>query len=311
MLHEMWAATTQASNWLLTELYTRDVRRADEARMPAMVNHYLYPEARDRFPSLPSQTVAALVEKVKRKYRAVRYDTSWRCAASLPTYRYPTPFSVPNQAWNICKDEGPAPVVSLRIGSQRIRLRLKSGARYRRQLDSVSKIATGQAVRGELVIYQRSSDIMCTLVAWLPRPSFHQHRAGVLMVRTSTYALIVGCNEKDERIWTYNGDQLRRWQAEHRTQLQRWAEDTKAEHRPVPPFSERRANAVRKYHDRMQTACHTIASLIVNYANRRQFAALRYDDSNRTYCEEFPWFELKSKVAQKCDEVGLLFENVP
>jgi hypothetical protein len=310
MLHEMWAATTQASNWLLTELYTRDVRRSDEARMPAMVNHYLYPEARDRFPCLPSQTVAALVEKVKRKYRAVRYDTSWTCAASLPTYRYPTPFPVPNQSWNIYKDEGPAPVISVRIGSQRMRLRLKSGARYRRQLDSVSKIIAGQAIRGELAIYQRANDIMCTLVAWLPRPSFDEHRTGVLTVRTSTYALIVAFTEKDERIWTYNGDQLRRWQAEHRTQLQRWAEDTKAEHRPVPPFAERRADAVRRYHDRMETACHTIASLIVNYAIRRQFAAIRYDDSNRSYCEEFPWFELKSKVAQKCDEVGLLFENI-
>jgi hypothetical protein len=85
MLHGMWAATTQASNWLITELYARDVRRGDEARMPAMPNVYLYPEARERFPTLPPRAIAALMQKVKRTYRAKRYDTIWTCAASLPT----------------------------------------------------------------------------------------------------------------------------------------------------------------------------------------------------------------------------------
>jgi len=307
-LHQMWAATTQASNWLMTEFYARDVRRGNEAQMPAMPNVYLYPEARERFPVLPPRAIAALVQKVKRTYRAKRYDTIWRCAASLPTYRYPSAFSTPSQAWSI-HEEGMAPVVSVRIGNRDIRLRLKSGARYRRQLDSVSKIIAGEAVRGELSIYQRTENIMCKFVAWLPRPGAQEHRSGVLTVRTSTHALIVAFNARDERIWTYNGDQIRRWHAEHWAQLQRWAEDTKAEHRPVPPFAGRRTNSVRKYHHRMETACHTIASLIVNYAIRRKFAAVRYDDSDRTYCEQFPWSELKLRVAQKCDAAGLTFED--
>ena len=32
-------------------------------------------------------------------------------------------------------------------------------------------------------------------------------------------------NEKDKKLWVYNGDQLPRWAAEHRDQLQRWSED--------------------------------------------------------------------------------------
>ena len=120
---------------------------------------------------------------------------------------------------------------------------------------------------------------------------------------------LVAVNLKDERIWTYNADQLRRWHAEHRSQLHRWAEDTKAKHWPTPPFADKRANAARKYHNRMWTACHTIASLIVNYAIRRKFAKLRYDDSEQTYCEQFPWFELKLRIAEKCDAAGLIFEE--
>jgi hypothetical protein len=60
----------------------------------------------------------------------------------------------------------------------------------------------------------------------------------------------------------------------------------------------------------MRTACHTIASLVVNYALRREFAKLRYDDSDQTYCEQFPWFELKLRVVEKCDAAGLSFEEV-
>ncbi len=308
LLHEMWATTTQASNWMLTELYSRDVRREGQAKMPRMPRVYLYPEARERFPDLPPKTVAALAQKVTKTYRAARYKTIWTCAASLPTYRYAVPFQVDNQSWTV-SEEGKAPVVNVRLRDQRVRLRLKNGIRYHRQLEAIAKIICGQGVRGELTISRRDTNVICSFVAWFSRPICQENRTGILSVRTSNDALIVAFNAKDERLWTYNGDQLRRWQAEHRRQLQRWAEDTKAEYRPVPPFAERRAAAVRKHRNRMATACHTIASLIVNYAVRRNFVAIHYDDSVRGYCEAFPWFELKSKIIEKSDAAGLLFED--
>jgi hypothetical protein len=308
LLHQMWAATTQASNWLLRELYIRDVNRGEEMKMPAMPNVYLYPEVRERFPNLPPQTVATLEYNVKRRYRSMRYNTVWRCFASLPTYRYPAPFPVHNQSWTI-QEQDFFPVISVRMGGHRTRFRLKCGARYQRQLQAVSKIISGEAIQGELSIYKHADNIMCRLVAWLPRTVLQENRSGVLTVRTSQEAMIEALNPRDDRVWTYNGDQIRRWQAEHRVQLQRWAEDTKAEHRPVPPFAERRANAVRKYRDRTKTACHTIASLIVNYAIRGKFECVRYDDSNKTYCEQFPWYELKMRIAQKCDAARLIFEE--
>ena len=308
LLFEMWAATTQASNWMLTELYSRDVRRDGQPKMPRMPKVYLYPEARERFPNLPPKTVAAIEQKVTKAYRAARYRTIWTCAASLPTFRYAVPFPVDNQSWTIA-EEGRAPVINVRIGDQRVRLRLKNGIRYHRQLEAIGKIIRGQGMRGELSLSRRDADVMCSFVAWLPRPVFQDKRTGILTVRTSSDTMIVAFNTKDERLWTYNGDQLRRWQAEHSRQVQRWAEDTKAENRPVPPFAERRAEAARKYRNRMTTACHTIASLIVNYAVRRKFAGVHYDDSIDAYCKDFPWFDLKSKLIQKCDAVGLSFED--
>jgi hypothetical protein len=308
VLQEMWAATTQASNWFITELYARDVRRGDELKMPAMPTTYLYPEARRRFPNLPPQTLSVLEQKLKRCYTKVRYDVIWRCAASLPTYRYPAPFPVSNQSWSV-QTENNCFILNVRVGNERVRLRLKSGSRYRYQLDLIEKIASGGAVQSELSISQRNSDVMCKLVAWFPRLEVRDQRTGTMLVRTSPDALIVASNARAERLWIYNGDQLRRWQAEHRRQLQRWAEDKKAEFRPIPPFAERTAAAVQKYRDRMHTACHTVAAIVVNKAVRSRFSVLSYDDSDHGFCEEFPWFDLRRKIQEKCDAAGLGFEH--
>ena len=92
-LRAMWAATTQACNWMSTELYAQDVRRNAEDKMPPMTRVYLYPKARLRFPSLPSQTVSALENTVQAKYRAKRYDVIWRCAAGACDLSLPDPIS--------------------------------------------------------------------------------------------------------------------------------------------------------------------------------------------------------------------------
>src|ERR1035441_2961071 len=93
VLREMWAASTQASNWILTELYARDVRRTGkEEKLSPMPKIYLYPELRERFSQLPSQTIATLENTVKAKYRAKRYETIWTAKSSLPVYRYPAIF---------------------------------------------------------------------------------------------------------------------------------------------------------------------------------------------------------------------------
>src|SRR5450755_3371185 len=143
----MWAASTQASNWILTELYARDVRRTGkEEKLPPMPKIYLYPELRERFPELPSQTVASLENTVKAKYRAKRYETLWTAKSSLPVYRYSAPFPVPNQGWSLTL-ENDRPVVSVRLGERRVGLRLKGGPRFYRQLGALRAIESGTAVQ--------------------------------------------------------------------------------------------------------------------------------------------------------------------
>lgn len=311
VLHEMWAATTAASNWMVSEMYTRDARREPGAtKTPPMPRIYLYPEARGLFPALPSQSVAALEQSVSKKYRAKRRDVIWTHAASLPTYRYPTPFGIPNQGWSVVIEDQ-RPVVSLRVGDRRIRLRLKSGPQFARQMQAVRQIVSGEAEQGQMDIYRqgrgKTASVMVKMVAWLPRGR-NQAAEGTLVVRSTPDALLQAFNLKDEAVWTYHGDQLRRWIAEHRKHLQHLADDSKAELRPpTASFARMRRNAAERFHHRMSSASHEIASMLIGYAQRRKLAAIRYDDADQSFGEGLPWAEFRRKIAEKADAAGIAF----
>lgn len=306
-LKEMWRATTQASNWIMTELYARDVRRQPgDEKMPSMAPIYLYPELRKRWPALPSQTVATLEQNVKKKYMAARYKVVWTCEQSLPSLRYPVPFPVPAQGWSVAIEEE-RPVISLRVGEQRLRFRLHGGPRYRRQRKAIEQMVSGEAITCEMALYRAADETLAKLVAWLPRREQTRDRSGILRVRTAADSLLVAVNDKDETLWRYNADHLRRWIAEHRNTLQRLTEDQKYEQRPVPSFAARREDAARKFRQRMDSATHEIAAQLANYAVRRKFAGILYDDSERGYVPQFSYYRLASLIQEKCDAAELEF----
>jgi hypothetical protein len=306
-LKTMWAQTTCCANRIMTELYARDVHRNGQEKMPPMPRVYLYPELRAEFPLLPPQTVAALEQSCQRKYRALRYQVVWTAGAALATYRYPVPFPVHNQSWSATFEQD-RPIVSVRIGDRRYRLRLKSGSQFRRQLGQFRQLASGSAQQGELAIYQRGTGLMVKMVAWLPRSTEHTGGVDTLVVRTAADCLLVAVNMKDETLWRYNGDHLRRWTAEHKRQLQRWSEDSKYENRPVPNFAARRTAAVEKFRNRMNSATHEIAAQLAGYAKRRKFAVVRYDDAKKEYVDQFPWFRLRALIGEKLDAEGIKFD---
>jgi hypothetical protein len=148
---------------------------------------------------------------------------------------------------------------------------------------------------------------MLKMVAWLPLVICDRPLKAVLRVHTQKDSLLVAVNPKDEKLWSYNADHLRRWVAEHRKQLDRWSEDAKYEQRPVPRFAARRAEAAHKFRDRMNGATHKIAAELAGYAARHRFAEVHYDDTERGYCEAFPWYRLRALIAEKLTARGIEF----
>ena len=306
-LKAVWTETTAASNWMITELYTRDIRRNGQPKMPPMPRVYLYPEARIKFPALPANSIASLEQATQKTYRSKRYDIVWAGSASLPSMRYPQPFPVANQAWSLSFNGANQPVISARIANQRWELRLKGGARYWRQTACLKKITSNAAIPGEAVFYRvTDGTIMCKMVAWLPREARSATMSGTLFVRTCIDKLLVAVDAKDQRVWTYNADHLRRWIAEYNRKRQRLAEDQKAEQRPVPSFAARRDAMTQKQHHRVRSAVQEIAASVALFAARRKIAVVHYDDSEHGFAGDgFPYFELKDRIKVKLDELGI------
>ncbi len=306
-LRTMWAQTTAAGNWMVTQCYARDIRRTPNMdRMPPMTRLYLYPEARALFPDLPPQSIASLAQTILRNYRAMRYKVIWTCAASLPTMRYPQPFPVHNQSWSFCFDEGNRAIVNVRIGERRWDLRLKGGPRYRRQLAGLRKIA----VPGELAIGKwHDGTIWCKLVGWFAHREDRTKSDGTLHVRTGNDCLLIALDERGERRWVENCDQLPRWIAEYQRKLHRLSEDRKAEQRPVPSFAMHWNALVRKQRYRMKSVVQETAAHIANFAVRSHYAHVEYDDSER-WLEEFPYSALKKRIQLGLEERGIQFVEV-
>ena len=331
LIRSQWQRFSEAATWMMRECYARDVRRESSMdKLPPMPRVYLYPEARAMFPEIPSRSVAALEQQVQAKYRSNRFKVIWTMEEQLQNLRYPQPFICPNQGWMVEIEDTDRRdmVVSVRVGDERIRLRLKSGKHFRRQRAMIEQMASGVAIQGELSIYrkraqgddragrngQKSSaigiergesqhvkfDTMIKLVAYLPRQP-HSERSETLYVRTDSDAMLVALNTKDERLWVLHADHVRRWTAEHIRRLNAWNDDSKAEQRPVPEFADRRTAACTKYRNRINSFEKEAASQLVRYAVRRRFAEIRYDDSDHSYLSRFDWSGLRQAIMSKCD----------
>jgi hypothetical protein len=231
---------------------------------------------------------------------------------------------VHNQSWRATMiDE--RPVVRVRLGERWWVLRLKGGPRFKRQLTSFQQMVSGEAIRGQLALYRRRAHegpivdrplgdqrvhyaVVCKMVAWLPRPAQDGSPSErILRVRTGTDALLEAFNGRNEVVWRYHGDHLRRWSAEHRRSLQHFADDQNAELRPMSPFADRRAAAVLKYRNRMRSAVQEVAAHVVGHAMRQKSGALEYDDAVTGFCADLPFAALRERIRTKCEEAGLVF----
>ncbi len=144
---------------------------------------------------------------------------------------------------------------------------------------------------------------------WLGCHANRRKSEGVLFARTDKESLLIVLNAKDEKLWVLNGDQVRRWEAEHRRKLHRWSNDQKQENTP-PKFQARREADSTKYRRRIDSACHEAAAQLVNYAARKHFGVIRYNDTVRDYVGQFRWDRLRGLIREKADAKGIAFELV-
>lgn len=321
-LRTQWVETTRCANWMISELYARDVRRhPDDERLGPMPPIYLYPEARALFPLLSSQAVAALGQDIQRRYRAARLDLLWLRRSSLPTYRYPVALTVPTQAWSLGTSEGRW-TVSARLGGARWQLVLRGGPEMRRQSRRLEQIAAGEAERGPLTIYAAASPgtthhaganaggtrVMVKIAAWLPKASGAPGHA-VLDAGTDADALL-----RAHPRWRIDPGPLRgvligeeRRRASLLTNL-KVARLQPGQRRGGIERALRELS--RRSQERLATACRTYAAHFTAHALARGARAIHYDDRVRPRLPHFPWEQLRRRIAEKLDEHHIAFVHV-
>jgi hypothetical protein len=324
-LREAWAESTRCANWMLTELYARDIRREPgDQKLAKMPRIYLYPEARQRFPALASQTVASLERDVSRKYRARRYELLWTQSVSLPVMRYPVGLPLPSQMWRLEHDDGGAYLFSARIGDRRWTLRLRGGPHFRRMTAMLDRVIAGEAIAGAATLYRiraHGTDHRSTatpewrLAVRIPvttetaRPSYTA--PSVMRVHTAREALLTAsCGE---RVWREHHDHIRRAISTHRRQLQELSDDLKAERRRPKRNREgmvaRMGTLAHRHAQRMRSWLHEAAAHLVGYAQRQHVARLEYDDHDKSWIDSFPWHELGQRIREKCEAAGIEFAS--
>jgi hypothetical protein len=339
-LQEGWAQSTRLCNWASTELAKADViRQPDMKKLPKFELPYLYPEARKLFPGLASQTVAALLNTVQRKYAQARYERIWLGSVSLQSYRYPVPLPVPAAGYAcelMKRGEDRVPVVQVRIGDTRHSLLLRGGPEWARQLYDFKMLVNGDAEQCEAAIGRRlvtESDtwngvqerdagggarrhyrIMLKLVAWLPRKIGGKKQKGKELTLKTGKDYFWAAGLDGGKPWVLHADHVRRWVLSHAHRLQNMSDDQKFEHRRTArarqPLNEHRAAVARKQNDRLDTWCHTAAALFAQWCVRQHVSRVQYDETGGHFLDKFPWHRLKTLLQEKLNVAGIDFAEV-
>lgn len=313
-LHTMWRASTALANWAVCELAKNDIRRKEaDKKLGKMPPLYLYGHAKKKFhgwKSWQSAYVCAstLLRKVERKYRQSRFAIVWRGDEVLPTFRYPYPYPVHNQAWEPLWYDG-RPAIRFNLDGKGWTLRLKDGAEFRRQIGMFRQMLGSDPVkRGELSIHRKGKHVLAKLIAHFPKP---EAKSGhTILVRTDPNAFWV-CERDGNREWILNADDVRRSVEAHRCFLQRISEDGKAERRSGGTLGRNteKARQLRcdKQNNRLDSKTHEFTAMLVKFAQRQGAGIVIYDDGCRDYLANFVWHSIKTKLAYKLEAAGIQF----
>lgn len=334
-LRTAFGSVRSLANWAYSALLAAEPPRDPNAeKMPKKPSVYLYGVAKEHCPfwgQLPATISNAVLRQVESDYSADRYEVVWTGARSTRSYRYPQPIPVPEQNWSLTKDDD-GYSASLSLG-ERVSFRL---ALRKHQQRIVDMIFANPLLRGSCKIIEHRehsvpgatdrangngskfrSTLRIMISYYAPRDAAPTLQEGEWRVSTGPESLLVAVNADDGEVWRYNADHAKRIvcrHADHLSRLGRLSDDRKhetrrprREARPRLAMLDARAT---KDKERLRSACHEIATHLVNAASRRKIVRLIYSDKDHSFCESFPWAMLREMVEQRCHKARIVFEHV-
>lgn len=321
VLRDCWRLSTHAANWCVQQLYRRDAvgepKTPDAVRMGKESDgrFYAYGAAKSE-PWFDGWTGAKqglniVLQYAHREYLRRRFDVMVRGEQRLLTVRHPYPFPVDADGVKLSYADGGFPVVSLQLaGLGSVPFRLKRRADFGRQLAMFRQLHDGIAVKGEAALYRNGKgDLLVKLVGKFPKRE-SANREHVCLLHTDPAAFLVA--EIDGRApWILNADHLRRWQATHKSYLQRANEDGKSkkrmDERQSAHLIQSRKMRCDKHNHRLDTAVHQLTAQVARFCERQKVACVVYDDAARDYLPDFQWHKVQTHLSYKLDALGVRF----
>ena len=137
-------------------------------------------------------------------------------------------------------------------------------------------------------------------------PSVERKLSGTLEVCTGRDTLILATKAQNERPFAITGDEVKKWISERGRRYYRLSQDRKSgKKREQIKAAQRRIGD--KWRCRIDTYIHEITARIVEHAVRRKVKTIRFDGTIKSFAKVFPWFDLKTKLAYKCEDAGIEF----
>lgn len=304
------------------------------------------PVPRNTLPVVPQEYDAAdfwagakiaaqvVLRKVASKYARERGKIVWRRERRSPEFVYPYPFPVHQDAWVPMFDGSGRPVVNVALPGGRVSLQLRGGPEFAAALRVFARLVEGDVAQQEISITRVRGEGSVRPTAAERGPSGAHREFYRVMVRIAYRAEVhegfgegltadlrtgpdplLALSVAGSHEWLLHAPWVRNWVVEHRRFLDAFADDLKHEKR-WPAAKRRGLNRYRerrceKHACRMKSFVQQTAAQVVGHAGRRKVSRLRYDDSDRSFAaRDFPWFALRERLQQKCDEAGIVLEVV-
>ena len=325
-LRESWRTAARLYNWALVEFAKTDTAVPVAGKKGGLVPGPWDRKAavntvrvlcRTRFPEIDSQIDSqgkyAILAKAEADYFRSRFERQVLCASVLPECRsgelpLPVPFAAVNRIW---LHEGHV-YLRLRVAGRRFTVKLAAGNRHWRAVRAVeSSLPDGRV--GELKIQERGRDVMVGFSLLLPRETGERRDVVVRVatVKESLWSVVV---DGREHSWDLHDDQVKQAITAYRRRLARISDDLKMErrrpHENSAAFEAARDRMSEKYRARLHDYCHKAAAILCGLARRHKASRVEYDDREQAYFGRFPWFKLRTLVAEKLVAIGVEFAHV-
>ncbi len=346
-LEPLWLEVKQAADLAVVELLRQEDLPIRDGNFGLLDQTKVVEKLKAVFPLLPKHAVDAMMLRIMLEYRKRRYDVLVRGDHSTLTYKYGYPILIRKGKWFprpptegmsaqrlevvLGKEEGC--IKKGKHSNQRLILELCGGRGYSRYITTFKKLLTGEAVGGELALKgvkpaglpRSATELYVNLRLELPVAKT-KGAHGSLYVATDDKSFLYA-RVNDRKLWRINGDQLPKqfralattlqkvpgWIERHDERLQRLADDLKFENGTQRANSEAiavvRERFVERQRNRLENFVETVTAAVADYAHRRRFAQIVYNDRRRNSFggAHFPWSKLELRLRQKAEAHGLKF----